>query len=187
MQEGAQQQQQSQYSEDSREQQQHSEGAEQEQQQALQDAPQSSAGRIGFIGAGQVQHCCQATVVMQHKSEASPEQHWVYTLAWAKHIYPSYSCPKGGVYMHMQQKGRTACDHQITCVMCMQMGEALICGFVNAGMCTPDRISVSVRSEERSQRMLSLGVQVGNMPARKSLCSPVSSVHELAWPALAPV
>ncbi|CAL5225625.1 g8480 [Coccomyxa viridis] len=41
-----------------------------------------------------------------------------------------------------------------------QMGEALICGFVNAGMCTPDRISVSVRSEERSQRMLSLGVQV---------------------------
>ncbi len=46
----------------------------------------------------------------------------------------------------------------------MQMGEALICGFVNAGMCTPDRISVSVRSEERSQRMLSLGVQVRRLP-----------------------
>lgn len=40
------------------------------------------------------------------------------------------------------------------------MGEALIVAFLNAGMCTPDRISVSVRSEERSQRMLSLGVQV---------------------------
>ena len=44
------------------------------------------------------------------------------------------------------------------------MGEALICGFVNAGMCTPERISVSVRSEERSQRMLTLGVQVDTLP-----------------------
>ena len=55
-------------------------------------------------------------------------------------------------------------DLQVTPVQCwklrLQMGEALICGFLNAGMCTPDRISVSVRSEERSQRMLSLGVQV---------------------------
>ena len=48
----------------------------------------------------------------------------------------------------------------------LQMGEALICGFLNAGMCTPDRISVSVRSEERSQRMSSLGVQVRERGSR---------------------
>lgn len=54
MQEEAQRQQQSQYNEDLGEQQQQSEGPEQEEQQALQDEPQSSAGRIGFIGAGQV-------------------------------------------------------------------------------------------------------------------------------------
>ena len=167
MQEEDQRQPQSQYGEDPRDSQQQSEGLEQEEQQALQDAPQSSAGRIGFIGAGQVQHCSQAAVVMQRHRKASYEQHCVHTLAWPKHIFPSRSCPKGGVYfaiLHAQQDGKTACHHPMTCTMCMQMGEALICGFVNAGMCTPDRISVSVRSEERSQRMLSLGVQVGNLP-----------------------
>lgn len=54
MQEGAQQQQQSQYTEESGDSQQPSDGSEQEEQQARQDAPLSSAGRIGFIGAGQV-------------------------------------------------------------------------------------------------------------------------------------
>ena len=54
----------------------------------------------------------------------------------------------------------------------MQMGEALICAFLNAGICTPDRISVSVRSEERSQRMLSLGVQVWPHDAFHGLYTP---------------
>ena len=60
------------------------------------------------------------------------------------------------------------------------MGEALICGFLNAGMCTPDRISVSVRSEERSQRMSSLGVQVRQQGAPRrdlSICVPCAPVR----------
>ena len=64
------------------------------------------------------------------------------------------------------------------------MGEALICGFLNAGMCTPDRISVSVRSEERSQRMLSLGVQVreqGALLGPLNLCD-VSSCEACGGP-----
>lgn len=71
MQEEAQQQQQSQYSEELGEQQ-RSEGPEQDEQQALQDTPQSSAGRIGFIGAGQVQHRYQAAAAMQqHRNTVS--------------------------------------------------------------------------------------------------------------------
>ena len=42
---------------------------------------------------------------------------------------------------------------------------------MNAGMCTPDRISVSVRSEERSQRMLTLGVQVETLASHSCLHS----------------
>ncbi|CAL8466920.1 g6456 [Coccomyxa elongata] len=41
-----------------------------------------------------------------------------------------------------------------------QMGEALICGFIRAGICSPGQLCASVRSEERRQRMLSLGLQV---------------------------
>lgn len=41
------------------------------------------------------------------------------------------------------------------------MGEALICGFIRAGICSPGELCASVRSEERRQRMLELGLQVG--------------------------
>lgn len=40
------------------------------------------------------------------------------------------------------------------------VGEALIRGFCEAGISTADRLSASVRSSERQQKMTSLGVRV---------------------------
>ena len=43
---------------------------------------------------------------------------------------------------------------------CMQMGEALIRGFVSSGVSTADKLSASVRSSTRASVMRSLGVTV---------------------------